>query len=209
MLALVGCSSAPSHNSSAFVEEIVRHADSHRGELLSSDGELLLIRPDGAGWILRIATRNYRHVFDVRFPQEPSEFRLGQDVTFLGSLQGTRPLREAYSGEIIIVDGFALKPLGAKPSFAPGKEALAESWLKGTLDLTARRADASPALPQAVDTPRPIAPAVPAAPPRPAVAADELDRGAPSPDVAQMLHAWSQLTEADRADFLRRAAQSR
>lgn len=197
---LAGCSSGPLRNSPGFVDEIARHAEAHRGQLLASGGPLLALRPEGGGVVLRIATPNYGHLFDVRFPRDPGGLLAGRDVSFLGTLQGTAAAREAYSGTVIEIEGLALKPVGGSTAVVPGQEALANSWLQGTLDLTSPAPGSSGELPKAVAAVASAPPPAGAAP----VASPPL-----SAAVERMLRQWTSLSETERADFLRRAGLAR
>lgn len=214
---LAGCASGPIRNSPGFVDDIARHADSHRGQLLASGGPLLGVRPEGNGAVLRIATPNYGHLFDVRFPRDPGTLRVGNEVSFLGTLQGTASAREAYSGQVIEIDGVAIKPIGSPAVMVAGQEGLARSWLSGSLDLTAgapAAAVASVTDPSRGQRPRPQASpqAAPAAQvPTPASAAGAPTGPATGSDAAvdEMLQRWNSLSDSERADFLRRAGISR
>jgi hypothetical protein len=204
ILMLPGCASLPSKTPSGYLDELARHVDRNHGQMVGSNGPLLAVRHDGEGAILRVATQNYGHVFDLSFPRYPTGLTIGQDISFLGTLEGTEDDLEAYGGKILVIRALALKPLNGTPLDAGSDAELTARWIAGTVDLSP---GANPPAPVIAPTPRPMlaaasgaASTLPGATLPPVSPSDK-----PTSAVKKMLAGWAKLSDAERADFLRRA----
>jgi hypothetical protein len=200
---LTGYTFALPRTSSGYMEELSRHAERNRGLVVASGGPLISIRPANGGIVLRIATGNYAHLFEVSFPQAPEGLAIGREVNFVGLLQGAQASAEAYGGKVILIAGIALKPVGSPIILSGTHQPIADAWLKGDLDLSP---GAQPLTVAPAPAPRPATSAATTAP-TPAVLEAP---GAPAPAtkpskaVRKMLQSYHELSDAEQADFLRR-----